>query len=50
MEASGLPLPASEQDRIVEPLERLEQTFRPLVQDLAPALEPSFACEAGEDE
>ncbi len=39
-EASGLEIPAAELDRIVGPLSSLENSFRPLVQDLEPDLEP----------
>jgi hypothetical protein len=38
--ASGLPLSASDLDRIVTPLDALEEAFRPLVSDLTPGLEP----------
>ncbi len=33
-------IPAAEAERIAAPLEALERTFRPLAQDLPPALEP----------
>lgn len=40
--ASGLDLAAGEMDRITQPLESLEETFRPLVRDLTPDMEPAF--------
>ena len=39
--AVGLNLPAEELNRIVAPLEVLEETFRPLAKDLPAELEPS---------
>jgi hypothetical protein len=39
-EASGLDIPAAELDRIAAPLGALESSFRPLVRDLEPDLEP----------
>lgn len=39
--ASGLDLPAGEMDRILQPLESLEETFRPLVSSLTPDMEPA---------
>jgi len=47
--ASVPELPAGEIDRTVAPLEALEQTFRPLVKDLPPGLEPDFAFRADEE-
>jgi hypothetical protein len=38
--ASDLGIPAPEVDRVAAPLESLEETFRPLVRDLTPDLEP----------
>jgi hypothetical protein len=41
---AGAPeIPAGEMDRVVAPLEALEETFRPLVKDLPMDLEPAFA-------
>ena len=40
-QARGLAIPAHEMDRIVAPLEALEATFRPLIRDLTPEMEPS---------
>jgi hypothetical protein len=39
-QAYGLPLSARDLDRIVAPLDALEEAFRPLVSDLTPDLEP----------
>jgi hypothetical protein len=39
-QARGLEIPAAEVDRVVAPLEALEEIFRPLVQELTPDLEP----------
>ena len=41
-QANGLTLSAGELDAIVGPLTALEETFRPLVQQLTPDLEPDF--------
>lgn len=48
--ASGLDLPALDLDRIAQPLDSLEATFRPLVQDLDPEVEPIFCFQPGEDQ
>jgi hypothetical protein len=40
-QASGSTLVGRDLDAVVLPLEALEATFRPLVQDLSPDLEPS---------
>lgn len=39
--ASGLEISGVELDRIVGPLDALEEAFRPLVKDLAADLEPA---------
>jgi hypothetical protein len=39
--ASGSPLTGKDLDALILPLERLEETFRPLAKDLPPSLEPS---------
>jgi hypothetical protein len=39
--ATGSPLTGADLDRVTLPLETLEETFRPLVKDLSPDLEPS---------
>ena len=46
--ACGLEIPAADLPRVVQPLNSLEETFRPLVQNLAPGLEPAtgFTAEA----
>jgi len=41
-EASGLDLPARDVDRITQPLDALEEAFRPLVRNLSPEVEPAF--------
>jgi hypothetical protein len=41
---AGVPeIPAGEIDRVVGPLDALEETFRPLVKDLPMDLEPALA-------
>ena len=50
-QAHGLTLSARELDRIVQPLAALEETFRPLVKQLTPDLEPDLELHlAGEGE
>lgn len=39
--ASGLDLAAAELDKVVKPLDALEEMFRPLVRDLTPDIEPA---------
>lgn len=39
--ASGLEIPAEELDRIVSPLDALEEAFRPLMKHLSADLEPA---------
>ena len=41
-QAHGLDLSARELDRIVPPLAGLEETFRPLVKQLTPDMEPDL--------
>jgi hypothetical protein len=41
-QANGLTLSAGELDRVVGPLAALEETFRPLVKQLTPDLEPDL--------
>jgi hypothetical protein len=48
-QAGGLKIDPKELDRIAEPLEALEKTFRPLVKDLTPNLEPSTGFRMEED-
>jgi hypothetical protein len=48
-QAKGLAIPAQELDRIVAPLEALEATFRPLIRDLTPEMEPSTCFRAEGD-
>jgi len=48
-QALDLPIPADEMNRVVAPLEALEQAFRPLIADLTPDVEPAFTLHAVED-
>ena len=48
-EARGLTLTARELDRITPALSALEETFRPLIQDLTPDLEPALELHLDED-
>jgi hypothetical protein len=48
-EANNLPLTARELDRIAPALAALEETFRPLLRDLTPDLEPDFILRLDED-
>ena len=48
-EASGLPFTARELDRIAPPLAALEETFRPLIEELTPDLEPDVELRLAED-
>ncbi len=48
-QASGLDLSAGERERVIEPLEALEQMFRPLTGNLTGDLDPAFCFHAGED-
>jgi hypothetical protein len=41
-QAHGLNLPAHELDRIAQPLGALEETFRPLMKQLSPDMEPDL--------
>ena len=45
----GLNLSASELDRIAQPLATLEETFRPLMKQLTPDMEPDFELHLGEE-
>ena len=38
--ASGIPISGKQLDSVTEPLQSLEEVFRPLVKDLPPDLEP----------
>ena len=49
-EASGIQIPPADLDRIAAPLNALEQTFRPLVANLSPELEPAVTFQAEEGE
>jgi hypothetical protein len=48
--AHGLEAPDGELDRIVKPLEALEETFRPLVKSLRAGHEPAIVFRIGEEE
>ena len=48
-QASGLEVSVRELDRIVEPLEKLEEVFRPLVKHLDSGLEPATGLCADEE-
>jgi hypothetical protein len=48
-EAYELPLTARELDRITPALAALEETFRPLVRELTPDLEPDLELHLGGD-
>ncbi len=49
-QARDLGIPAAELDRIVAPLQGLEETFRPLARGLTPEMEPAtlFSAEDAE--
>lgn len=50
-QAHGLPLSGAELDRVARPLAALEETFRPLLKQLTPDLEPDVELHlAGEGE
>ena len=48
-QAHGLTLSARELDRVAQPLAALEETFRPLVKQLTPDLEPDLELHLAED-
>jgi len=47
--ARKLDIPAQDVERVTKPLDALEKSFRPLVQDLSADLEPSTTFQAEED-
>ena len=47
--ASGIDLPPADRDRIVKPLDALEQVFRPLANSLTFADEPVLLLDPRED-
>ncbi len=47
--ASGSPLTGKELDSVVQPLEALEEIFRPMVQNLTPDVEPVLKMAAEAD-
>ena len=48
-QARDLGIPEQDVDRVVAPLQALEQVFRPLVLGLTPGMEPAFSFQAGGD-
>ena len=48
-QAAGIDIPAADMERVVPPLNTLEEAFRPLTKDLPPELEPDVAFQAGEE-
>ena len=48
-QAHGLDLSARDLDRVAQPLATLEETFRPLVKQLTPDMEPDFELHLAED-
>jgi hypothetical protein len=48
-QAIGLPASPEELERLVKPLQGLEEIFRPLVSGLRPEMEPATAFTAEED-
>ena len=48
-QAHGLDLTGDELDRLARPLAALEETFRPLVQQLTPLLEPDLELHLAEE-
>ena len=48
--ATGLNLSTAELDRVTGSLAALEETFRPLLKDLTPDLEPDTELRLGEEE
>jgi hypothetical protein len=49
-QAQGLNLPPRELDRVAAPLAALEESFRPLLKDLTPDLEPDTELRLGEED
>ncbi len=49
-QAGGSGIPEADLERIIEPLQALEDTFRPLVANLPPELEPATELRAGEND
>ena len=48
-QAGGIEIPTADMERIVPPLDALEEAFRPLAKDLPPDLEPDVTFETGEE-
>jgi hypothetical protein len=47
--AGGLEIPAKELERLAQPLNALDEVFRPLVQSLTPEMEPASIFRADEE-
>ena len=47
--AAGLEIPSKDLARVAQPLNALEEVFRPLVQSLTPDMEPAAAFRPGEE-
>jgi hypothetical protein len=48
--AAGLDIPAKDISRIVQPLNGLEEVFRPLAESLTPEMEPAVSFRADEEQ
>lgn len=48
--AAGLDIPAREMARIAQPLDGLEEIFRPLVRSLTPDMEPAASFHPDEEQ
>ena len=48
--AAGLDIPAKDVSRIVQPLNSLEEVFRPLAQSLTPEMEPATLFRADQEQ
>jgi hypothetical protein len=48
--AAGLDIPAKEASRHCQPLDSLEEVFRPLADALTPEMEPAFSFRADEEQ
>ena len=48
--AAGLDIPAEAAGRIAQPLNALEETFRPLVRNLTPEMEPALSFRADQEQ
>ena len=48
--AAGLDIPAKDAGRIAQPLNALDETFRPMVRNLTPEMEPALSFRADEEQ